>query len=217
MQYNRAPVAELERWNERFSAPEYIFGTAPNAFLASKAALLKPGQRALCVADGEGRNSVWLAEQGLEVSAFDISPVGVAKARRLAAERGVRVACEVASVCDWRWPEAQFDVAAAIFVQFADPAMRSFLFERMARSLKRGGLALIEGYTPKQLEHGTGGPSKIENLYTAKLLRESFAGFEVLELREYEAELEEGSRHAGTSALIDFVACKPGASAEHQV
>ena len=217
MQYNRAPVAELERWNERFSAPEYIFGTAPNAFLASKAALLKPGQRALCVADGEGRNSVWLAEQGLEVSAFDISPVGVAKARRLAAERGVRVACEVASVCDWRWPEAQFDVAAAIFVQFADPAMRSFLFERMARSLKPGGLALIEGYTPKQLEHGTGGPSKIENLYTAKLLRESFAGFEVLELREYEAELEEGSRHAGTSALIDFVACKPGASAEHQV
>lgn len=206
MQKNAAGGAELARWNERFSAPEYIFGTAPNAFLASKAGLLKPGQRALCVADGEGRNSVWLAEQGLEVTAFDISPVGVAKARRLAAQRGVRVAYDVASVYDWSWPQAQFDVVAAIFVQFADPAMRSFLFERMARALKPGGLALIEGYTPKQLQYNTGGPSKIENLYTAELLRSSFAGFEVLELREYEAELEEGSRHAGTSALIDFVA-----------
>ena len=197
---------ELARWNERFSAPDYIFGTAPNAVLASKAALLKSGQRALCVADGEGRNSVWLAEQGLEVSAFDISPVGVAKARKLATERGVRVAHEVASVYEWSWPQARFDVVAAIFVQFADPAMRGFLFERMARSLKPGGLVLIEGYTPKQLEYNTGGPSKIENLYTAQLLRSSFAGFEILELREYEAELEEGSRHAGTSALIDFVA-----------
>ncbi len=198
--------AELARWNERFSAPDYIFGTAPNAFLASKAALFKPGQRALCVADGEGRNSVWLAEQGLEVSAFDISPVGVAKARKLAAERGVRVAYEVASVYEWSWPQARFDVAAAIFVQFADPAMRSFLFDRVARSLRPGGLLLIEGYTPKQLEYKTGGPSQIENLYTAELLRSSFPGFEILELREYEAELEEGSKHAGRSALIDFVA-----------
>ena len=198
--------SELARWNERFSVPDYIFGTAPNAFLASKAALFRPGQRALCVADGEGRNSVWLAEQGLEVSAFDISPVGVAKARRLAAQRRVRVTHEVASVYDWSWPQAHFDVVAAIFVQCADPAMRSFLFERMARSLKPGGLVLIEGYTPKQLEYNTGGPSKIENLYTAELLRWSFLGFEILELREYEAELEEGSRHAGTSALIDFVA-----------
>jgi SAM-dependent methyltransferase len=206
LQDNRAPAAELERWNQRFSAPEYIFGTAPNAFVASKADLLRPGQRALCVADGEGRNSVWLAGQGLEVSAFDISPVGVDKARRLAEQRGVRVACEVASVYDWRWPEAQFDLVAAVFVQFADPAMRSFMFERMARCLKPGGLVLIEGYTPKQLEYGTGGPSKLENLYTAELLRASFAGFEILELREYEAELEEGSRHAGMSALIDFVA-----------
>ncbi len=198
--------SELARWNERFSAPDYIFGTAPNAFLASKAALLRPGQRALCVADGEGRNSVWLAEQGLEVTAFDISPVGVAKARKLAAERGVRVEHEVASVYEWSWPSARFDVVAAIFVQFADPAMRAFLFERIAAGLKPGGLLLLEGYTPKQLEYRTGGPSRIENLYTAELLRASFPGFEILELREYEAELEEGSNHAGRSALIDFVA-----------
>jgi cyclopropane fatty-acyl-phospholipid synthase-like methyltransferase len=201
--------AELDRWNARFSAPDYIFGTAPNAFLASNASRLKRGQRALCVADGEGRNSVWLAEQGLEVTAFDFSPVGVDKARKLAASRGVKVRYELASVYDWSWQAARFDVVAAIFVQFADPPMRAFMFERMARALKAGGLLLIEGYTPKQLQYGTGGPKQVDQLYTESLLRESFAGFEVLNLREYEAELDEGSRHRGMSAVIDFVARKP--------
>jgi SAM-dependent methyltransferase len=201
--------AELDRWNERFGAPDYVFGTAPNAFLAANAARLKPRLRALCVADGEGRNSVWLAEQGLEVTAFDFSPVGVAKARKLAASRGVSVHYEVAGVYEWSWPQAAFDAIAAIFVQFADPPMRAFMFERMARALKPGGVLLIEGYTPGQLRFGTGGPKQVEQLYTEKLLREAFAGFEVLELREYEAELDEGSRHRGMSAVIDFVARKP--------
>jgi len=201
--------AELDRWNQRYSVSDYVFGTAPNAFLASNAPRLKRGQQALCVADGEGRNSVWLAEQGLEVTAFDFSPVGVDKARRLAASRGVKVRYELASVYDWSWPAARFDVVAAIFVQFADPAMRAFMFERMARALKSGGLLLIEGYSPKQLQYGTGGPKQADQLYTGSLLREAFAGFEVLELREYEAELDEGSRHRGMSAVIDFVARKP--------
>lgn len=200
--------AELERWNQRFSVTDYVFGTAPNAFLAANAARLKRGQRALCVADGEGRNSVWLAEQGLEVTAFDFSPVAVDKARKLAASRGVNVSYEVAGVYEWSWPPAVFDVVAAIFVQFADPPMRAFMFERMARALKPGGLLLIEGYTPGQLQYGTGGPKQVEQLYTDELLRESFAGFEVLELRHYEAELDEGSRHRGMSAVIDLVARK---------
>jgi 2-polyprenyl-3-methyl-5-hydroxy-6-metoxy-1,4-benzoquinol methylase len=201
--------AELQRWNTRFSAPEYIFGTAPNEFLASQKPLLRRGQRALCVADGEGRNSVWLAEQGLQVAAFDISPVGVEKARRLASERGVHVAYEISDVYGWRWPESEFDVVAAIFVQFADPAMRAFMFERMARALKPGGLLIVQGYTPKQLEYGTGGPKHVENMYTSELLRRAFAGFEILELREHEKVMAEGSQHCGPSALIDFVARKP--------
>jgi SAM-dependent methyltransferase len=201
--------AELERWNGRFSAPEYIFGTGPNRFLAAQKHRLHPSQRALCVADGEGRNSVWLAEQGLDVTAFDFSPVGVQKARRLAAARGVKVHYTVATVYDWPWPHERFDVVAAIFVQFADPAMRSFMFERMARALRPGGLLLVEGYTPKQLEYRTGGPSRLENLYTAELLREAFAALEILELREYEAELGEGAAHAGMSAVVDLVARKP--------
>ena len=200
--------AELSRWNERFAADEYIFGTAPNAFLAAHQPSLPPHGRALCVADGEGRNSVWLAEQGLEVAAFDFSPVGVAKARRLAGERGVRVDYEVASVYGWHWPQAVFDVVAAIFVQFADPAMRAFMFERMARALRPGGLLLLEGYTPRQLEYRTGGPSQMENLYTAPMLREAFGALDILELKEYDADVAEGTRHSGRSALIDLVARK---------
>lgn len=200
---------ELERWNQRFGAVDYIFGTAPNAFLASQKALLRAGSRALCVADGEGRNSVWLAEQGLEVVAFDFSPVGVEKARRLAAARGMKVRYEVATVYDWSWPTAAYDVVVAIFVQFADPPMRSFMFDRMVRAVRPGGLVLIEGYTPRQLKYGTGGPKQVDQLYTEGLLREAFARLELLELRQYEAELDEGSRHRGMSAVIDFVGRKP--------
>jgi len=200
---------ELERWNKRFSAPEYIFGTAPNEFLASQAARLRPGQRALCVADGEGRNSVWLAELGLEVNAFDLSPAGVEKARRLAAARGVSVAYEVSDVYGWRWPQDAFDVVAAIFVQFADPAMRAFMFERIVRSLRRGGLLILQGYTPRQIEYRTGGPPHAENMYTPELLRSAFASLEILELKEYEKIMAEGTQHCGRSAVIDLVARKP--------
>jgi 2-polyprenyl-3-methyl-5-hydroxy-6-metoxy-1,4-benzoquinol methylase len=143
----------LRRWNERFRADEYIFGTAPNEFLASQRPHLKCGQRALCIAEGEGRNGVWLAEQGLEVVAFDFSPVAVAKARRLSQSRGVEVRYDVASVYEWRWPQSEFDLVVAIFVQFADPAMRRFMFERMIGALRPGGLVLVEGYTPAQLKY----------------------------------------------------------------
>lgn len=200
---------ELERWNQRFAAAEYVFGTAPNAFLAAHAALFKAGQRALCVADGEGRNSVWLAEQGLEVTAFDFSPIALEKARRLAAGRGVGVRYELASVADWRWRAGEFDVVVAIFIQFVVPAARRILFERMSASLKPGGLLLVEGYTPAQLKHGTGGPKQVDQLYTEELLRQAFGSLEIVELKAYEAELDEGTRHRGMSAVIDLVARKP--------
>jgi SAM-dependent methyltransferase len=202
-------VSELERWNTRFSAPDYIFGTAPNDYLASKAPLLKPGLRALCVADGEGRNSVWLAEQGLKVRAFDLSPVGVGKARRLAAERGVSVDYDISDIYGWRWPKAEFDVVAAIFVQFADPAMRTFMFERIVESMKPRALLIVQGYTPKQLEYKTGGPKQVENMYTPPLLRSAFQALEILEVREHEEIMSEGTQHSGRSALIDLLARKP--------
>lgn len=196
-------------WDKRYQGDDYLFGTLPNAFLASQALRLSAGQKALSVADGEGRNSVWLARQGLRVQAFDISAVGVEKARRLAAFQRVEVDYEICDVAGYAWPENAFDVVAAIFVQFADPELRGFMFEAMVRALKPGGLLLLQGYTPKQLEYKTGGPPQVEHLYTEALLRQAFAGMEILELRAHESEIEEGAQHAGMSALIDLVARKP--------
>lgn len=196
-------------WDERYSREDYVFGTEPNAFLASCAPLLEPGRGALCVADGEGRNSVWLARRGLAVTAFDFSSVGIAKARKLAAAGGVAVDYRQASIEDWDWSPDRFDVVAAIFIQFAEPALRSRIFEGMKRTLKPGGLLLVQGYRPEQIEYATGGPRARENLYTRALLEEAFAGFEILRLSEHDSEIHEGPGHAGMSALIDLVARKP--------
>ena len=205
----QAPVdPQLERWNERFAAEDYYFGKEPNRFLAAHAHLLKAGQSALAIADGEGRNGVWLAERGLEVLSLDFSPEALAKARRLAAERKVRLELQKADLALWPWPEARFEVAVAIFIQFADPALRSIIFAGLKKCLKPGGLLLLHGYRPEQLEYKTGGPPYVENLYTEEMLRASFADMELLELSTYDEAIHEGRGHAGMSALIDLVARK---------
>ncbi len=195
-----------QTWSRRFAGADYLFGTEPNAWLREHAGVWVPGQRVLCVADGEGRNSVWLARQGLQVEAFDIAELGVAKARRLAAEQGVVVAFQVADCDGYSWPEAAVDGVAAIFVQFADPAQRTRLFAQIVRSLKPGGTLLLQGYTPRQLEYKAGGPSFASHLYTQALLREAFAALDIVALREYDADVAEGSGHRGRSALIGLVA-----------
>jgi SAM-dependent methyltransferase len=196
-------------WNRRFvEADGYLFGTEPNNWLREHAAVWQPGQRVLSVADGEGRNSVWLARQGLAVDAFDIAEAGVAKARRLAAAQGAHVNYAVADGDSLKWPESVYDGVAAIFVQFADPAMRARLFANIRRCLKPGGTLVLQGYTPKQLEYKTGGPPIASHLYTPELLREAFADMDIVELREYEAQVREGTGHNGHSALIGMVARK---------
>jgi cyclopropane fatty-acyl-phospholipid synthase-like methyltransferase len=197
-------------WNERFATSEFVFGKEPNAYLARQAHLLTPGQRALAVADGEGRNSVWLARQGLRVDAFDISSVAVDKARKLASVAGVEVDYRVCDCESWHWEAGAYDVIAAIFIQFAAPSLRSRLFERMREALRPGGLLILQGYTSKQLEYGTGGPGVIENLYTEELLRTEFASLQMLDLCIYEVELREGARHVGPSALVGMVARRSG-------
>jgi len=195
-------------WDERYAVEGYIFGTAPNAFLASQAARLRAGQSALAVADGEGRNGVWLAQQGLQVLSVDSSGVAQAKARKLAAQRGVTLQFETADMLTWDWGDARFDVIVAIFIQFADPVGRARQFQGIRRALKPGGLLLLQGYTPRQLEYKTGGPSAPENLYTEPMLREWFGDWDIQHLREHDDIINEGSHHAGMSALIDLVARK---------
>ncbi len=196
---------ELERWNTRFAAADYVFGTAPNAFLASQAHRLKPGMTALAIADGEGRNGVWLAQQGLQVTGFDFSPNGLAKAQRLASERQVQIDYQLADITDWDWDAKQYDVIAAIFFQFARPAERARIFNGLMRALKPGGFLLLQGYRVEQLKYGSGGPSVAEQLYSEALLRESFAALDILHLASHDDEIEEGAGHKGLSALIDMV------------
>lgn len=196
-------------WNARYATEAYIFGTAPNAFLASQAALVRPGMRALAVADGEGRNGVWLAEQGASVHAVDVSPAALEKARKLAAARGVALETELADVLDWQWPEAAYDLVAAIFIQFAPPPERDRMIAGIRRTLRPGGILILQGYTPKQLEYGTGGPPSAANMYTSALLREWFGDWDILHLAEHESFISEGTHHHGMSALVDLVARKP--------
>jgi len=205
---NSSFLAEASTWNKRFSTDDYVFGTEPNEYLRAHASAWARGSRVLCVADGEGRNSVWLARRGVHVDAFDISDVGVAKARKLAAAASVSVAYSVCDCDDFAWPQATYDGIAAIFVQFADPAMRTRLFANMAGALKAGGTLVLQGYGPKQLEYKTGGPPLLSHLYTGELLRGAFAPLELIELEEYEADLSEGARHSGRSAVIGLVARK---------
>ena len=196
-------------WDQRFSAPEYIFGTAPNLFLASQAALFRPGQRVLDVACGEGRNSVWLAQRGCEVLGIDVSPLGLKKAQRLAEERRVQVAFQQADVRTWDWAPAAFDAVVCTFIQFAAPSDRQRLFQGFAATPKPGGVLVLQGYTPKQVEYKTGGPPQAEHMYTEGMLREAFSGMQIVHLREHEEDLAEGTKHVGRSALIDLVARKP--------
>ncbi|MHC0054352.1 SAM-dependent methyltransferase [Actibacterium sp. D379-3] len=195
-------------WNERFAGQGYVFGTEPAAFLRRAGPWLVPGQTALSVADGEGRNSVWLAQQGLRVTAMDGAPNAVAKARALAAARDVSVDFQVGDIAEWDWGAVQYDVVVAVFIQFAGPALRDRIFAGLDRALKPGGLLLLHGYAPRQVGYGTGGPPMVENMYTTDLLAARFAGYDIHRLADYDAELAEGTAHSGTSALIDLIATK---------
>jgi SAM-dependent methyltransferase len=196
---------DLLRWNTRYATADYVFGEAPNAFLRDHAQGLTPSV-ALCVADGEGRNGVWLAEQGWDVLSLDFSDVAQRKAADLATRRGVALRLEQADVHLWDYPAAKFDLVADIFSQFSTPDERALKWSGMLRALRPGGTLILQGYTPDQLIHRTGGPSEVANLYTEALLRDAFEGLNILLIDEAEAVLDEGAGHSGVSAVIGLVA-----------
>jgi len=206
----RTPAGPRDFWESRYASAgnEFVFGQAPNDFLVREAHRLPEGCRVLSVADGEGRNSVFLAGQGHQVDALEFAPSAIAKARALAAARSVDINVIEADVFAWDWPVASYDAVVGVFIQFADPAARVSLFERMLASLVPDGLLLIQGYTPKQIEYGTGGPSAVENLYTEEWLLEVFSDHEMVLMRTHESVIEEGAGHRGLSALVDVVVRK---------
>ena len=202
-------TAEFERWQARYATPDYIFGSEPNEFLARCGPLLPRNGKVLAVADGEGRNGVWLARQGLDVTSIDFSPIAQEKARALAKDNRVAVTFIEADVHAWAYPAEAFDVVVEIFTQFSTPAERAPKWAGMRRALKRGGLLIVQGYTPKQLDYGTGGPKQVENLYTRAMLERAFGDLDDVQIVEEERELREGTAHSGMSAVIGLTARKP--------
>jgi SAM-dependent methyltransferase len=200
------PSSDADFWNGRFASESYIFGTRPAAFVEDNAHYISPQSRVLVPADGEGRNSVFLAEMGHRVVATDVAEKGIAKARKLSGDRGVSVEFRHLDLQGWQWPEAEFDAVVAVFIQFAPPAFRDEMFAGMKHAVRPGGVVLLHGYTPKQLEYRTGGPSAVEQLYTEELLRAAFADWQLLRVEAYERELDEGEGHRGRSAVIDLIA-----------
>jgi SAM-dependent methyltransferase len=198
-------------WNARYQGPEYLFGHEPSQFVRRQSAHLAPRSRVLCIADGEGRNSVFLAALGHDVHANDVSPRALDKARALARTSQVDVRFAQVDLADFNWPVERYDAVFAVFVQFAPPKLRDRIFAGLKGCVVPGGLVFLHGYTPQQLEYRTGGPPDVELLYTPELLAEAFSDCEIVDLHAYEAVLDEGEGHSGRSALIDLVA-RPSAS-----
>jgi len=196
-------------WNERFDKEEFIFGKEPNEYLVEQTKrYLQPGNKVLCIADGEGRNGVWLAKQGMKVEGFDASDIALAKAKQFAKDNQVEVEYSFSDTDSFAWHANNYDSVIGIFIQFADPAMRARIFQQAYGALKPGGIFILQGYTPKQLEYKTGGPSLLEHLYTEDLIKDLAKDFQIFDLCCYEKELSEGARHTGMSALLGLVAKK---------
>lgn len=191
-------------WDERYAGGTFQFGEAPNLFLLSQAHRLARGMRALAVGDGEGRNGVWLAGQGLEATSVDWSAVGLAKAAELAARRGVALRTVTADITRWDWPAESFDAIAWIFVHLP-PEDRALACAGAMRALAPGGLLLLECFTPAQEGRRSGGPKDPALLWSRALVERHFAGLEVLELLEGTVALDEGPRHQGPAEVVRAV------------
>ena len=197
-------------WDDRYRRDEYVFGTAPNDFLAEVATRI-PAGRVLCLGEGEGRNGVHLAALGYEVTGVDASEVGLAKARALAASRGVALETIVADLATFDLGEACWAGITSIFVHLP-PALRADLYPRVVRALAPGGVFVLEAYTPRQHEiGGVGGPppANADWLLTLDQLRTEIPGLEFVVGRELDRDVNEGARHSGLSAVVQLVAVKP--------
>lgn len=190
-----------EFWEQRYAETGYAYGTQPNVYLTTHAALFQPGQRALVIGDGEGRNGVWLAEQGLHVLSVDYSATGLRKAEALAQERGVNLSTECVDLTSWEWPQGVFDFVVIIYVHFP-PEVRARLHQAALHALKPGGQVILEAFTYEQLQHNSGGPPVREMLYDAALLEDDFSGGEIIELDECCDVLNEGKYHVGDAAIV---------------
>lgn len=176
-------------WDQRFSTDDYVFGTEPDPFLVEQEARLTQDMMALAVADGEGRNGVWLAERVLGVVSVDGSERALQKAHALAESRGVALATACVDLLEWTWPVAQFELVVSLFFH-PGPEDRPRLHRAMCDALLPGGLFLYRGFHPDQLGRGTGGPPDLDRLVSAQMLRDDLPDAEILSLEEREVQMD---------------------------
>jgi SAM-dependent methyltransferase len=193
-------------WDERYSAEEYAYGTEPNEFLVAKVNYIPKGE-VLSLAEGEGRNAVFLAKQGYTVTAVDASLVGLNKARKLAEENGVDVEFIHADLADYDPGEDKWDGIVSIFCPLPS-TLRKRLYKKVEAGLKRNGVFLLEAYTPEQLRHGTGGGNSVDVMQSQESLRAELTGLKFKHLVELERDVKEGSYHTGIGAVVQAIASK---------
>jgi SAM-dependent methyltransferase len=200
-------MSEMNKWDQRYGEAGFAYGTEPNGFLEASLNHLPPSGTVLCLADGEGRNSVFLAQQGHTVTAIDSSSVGLAKAKTLAAERGVSITTCIADLTDYQLPENKYDAIISIFCHLP-PQDRRQLHGQVVASLRKGGVFLLEAYTPRQLHHGTGGPPVKDLLMEINELKKELHQLDIIHGIELEREVREGRLHTGLGSVAQLIAIK---------
>lgn len=195
-------------WDERYAGDQFFYGTEPNQFLQEQAARFRQGGKLLCLGEGEGRNAVFLAGLGYEVTALDACATGLKKAEQLAEQRGVTICTQVADLNDFDLGNQAWDGIISIWCHLPS-ALRRRVHLGSQQALKPGGLFLLEAYRPAQLELSTGGPKDVDMLPTLELLRQELSTLEPLLAQETEREVMEGTGHTGRSAVVQWVARKP--------
>ncbi len=200
----------MNPWDQRFSGEEFVYGSAPSHWVAAHAHRIPRGGRVLCLGEGEGRNGVWLARQGFQVEAVDGSPVGLEKARQLAARHGVRLGTTVADLTAYAPEAGAFDAVVLVFLHMP-PELRRAVHARAAAALRPGGLVLLEAFTPRQLALSSGGPKQEDMLFAADTVRGDFPGIAWESLDEGEVVLDEGPLHQGRAAILRGLGIRRGA------
>ncbi len=195
-------------WDQRYSEPGYAYGTTPNDFLVSAEQYLPRGGEVLCLAEGEGRNAVYLAAQGHQVTAVDASSVGLNKAQKLAAEYGVTIDTQCADLSVYEPGQACWAGVVSVFCHLPAPARRT-LHQKIVHCLRPGGVLLLEAYAPEQLAYGTGGPPVIELLADMAHLQEELTGLRWQRAWSGVREVVEGCYHTGKAAVIQMIGVKP--------
>lgn len=197
-----------EFWEQRYTEKGWAYGTEPNEFLFAQKSLFPARAKVLVVGDGEGRNGVWLAQQGFDVTSVDYAAPGLRKARELALAKGTRLNTICADLTQWTWPRATFDAVVSVYVHFS-PAVRAAMHRAMLESLKPNGVLLLEGFNKDQVRYSSGGPRDAAMLFSQTELQSDFAGAKVEFLEETVAELNEGQYHRGPGAVIRLILRRP--------